>query len=98
MMNRRLQNLQTTGGYIHPNLVDAVNNKLGHLERAEHFCYKCGNQMNETQNDVFECPNCGVKYDVTRNKFKRPHKMFSRNGENQSTTPPPNFDTDDYPF
>lgn len=98
MMKRRLQNLQTTGGYIHPNLVDAVNNKLGHLERAEHFCYKCGSQMTETQNDIFECSNCGIKYDVTKNKFKRPHRQSSKSEQNQSTNPPPNFDTDDYPF
>ena len=79
MMERRLQNLETTGGYIHENLKYAVNRKLGHLERAEHFCYNCGNSMDETSPDIFNCDKCGIEYDLKENKFKRPYKHYSNN-------------------
>jgi cold shock CspA family protein len=74
MLKRRFNNLQTVGGYIHASLTRCVNQKLGHLERAEYFCYQCGNEMNETSNDIFHCNQCNVTYDTTKYKFKRPHK------------------------
>lgn len=73
MLERRLSNLKLTGGYIHDNLVKCVNEKLGHLERGEYFCYKCKSEMTEISNDIFQCSNCNVKYDTTKYKFKRPH-------------------------
>lgn len=73
MLKRRLESLETTGGYIHDNLRRCVNEKLGHLERAEYFCYKCKAEMTEVSNDIFHCLNCNVKYDTTKYKFKRPH-------------------------
>jgi cold shock CspA family protein len=73
MLERRLSNLRLTGGYIHDNLVKCVNEKLGHLERGEYFCYKCKSEMTEISNDIFQCSNCNVKYDTTKYKFKRPH-------------------------
>jgi cold shock CspA family protein len=73
MLERRLSNLKLNGGYIHENLVKCVNEKLGHLERAEYFCYKCKSEMTETSNDTFKCSNCNVNYDTTKYKFKRPH-------------------------
>lgn len=73
MLERRLSNLKLTGGYIHDNLVKCVNEKLGHLERGEYFCYKCRSEMTEISNDIFQCSNCNVKYDTTKYKFKRPH-------------------------
>ena len=74
MLKRRMNNLQTVGGYIHENLKRCVNEKLGHLERAEYFCYQCGNEMDETSTDIFYCHQCNVTYDTTKYKFKRPHK------------------------
>jgi ribosomal protein L37AE/L43A len=73
MLKRRLTNLETTGGYIHDNLRTCVNEKLGH-ERGVYFCYKCKTKMTEKSIDVFQCPNCNVKYDTTKYQFKRPHK------------------------
>jgi len=73
MLERRLSNLKLTGGYIHDNLVKCVNEKLGHLERGEYFCYKCKSEMTEISNDIFQCSNCNVKYDTTKYKLKRPH-------------------------
>src|SRR5690606_22646970 len=92
MMSRRLSNLQTTGGYIHENLRNAVKNKLGHLERAEHYCYQCGEMTDEVGDDVFHCQSCSIQYDVSKNKFKRHHRLK----ENQLTDPPPyDFDQDE---
>lgn len=73
MLERRLSNLNHTGGYIHQNLIKCVNEKLGHLERGEYFCYKCNSEMTETSKDIFECLKCNIKYDTTKYNFKRPH-------------------------
>ncbi len=78
MLNRRLNNLILTGGLIHENLKIAVDEKLGHLERGDYFCYKCGKDMKEEKVDIFYCPNCNVRYDTTRYKFKRLHKYLSK--------------------
>ncbi len=82
MLERRLSNLKLTGGYIHDNLVKCVNEKLGHLERGEYFCYKCKSEMTETSDDIFQCSNCNVKYDTTKYKFKRPHKHNNEESNN----------------
>lgn len=73
MFQRRLSNLELTGGYIHENLIKSVAEKRGHLERADYFCYKCTSSMPEINNQVFECPNCRVSYDTAKYRFKRPH-------------------------
>ncbi|MDR3339981.1 MAG: hypothetical protein LBT25_07840 [Candidatus Symbiothrix sp.] len=78
MLSRRLSNLELTGGYIHPNLRKCVNEKLGHLERAEYFCYKCRGSMKEISTDVFYCNNCYVKYDTTKYKFNRIHRHLQK--------------------
>jgi len=78
MLERRLANLKLTGGYIHSDLVNSVNEKLGHLERGEYFCYKCRSEMTEINNDIFKCSNCNVIYDTTKYKFKRQHKQLKK--------------------
>jgi len=99
MLERRLSNLKLTGGYIHDNLVKCVNEKLGHLERGEYFCYKCKSVMTEISNDIFQCSNCNVKYDTTKYKFKRPHihlrkkKTTTENNGNDNES-----DDFDFPF
>ncbi|MEI7491319.1 MAG: cold shock domain-containing protein [Bacteroidota bacterium] len=94
MLSRRLQNLRTTGGYIHPKLINAVDNKLGHLERAEHFCYKCGELMEELPDDVFRCNDCNISYDVSTNNFKRPHRHITnvKGSTSIDEIPPPEYD------
>lgn len=76
MFKRRLSNLQLNGGYIHGDLKRCVDEKLGHLERAEYFCYKCKNKMNESSENIFHCNQCNVTYDTTKYNFKRPHKQL----------------------
>jgi cold shock CspA family protein len=99
MMSRRLANLQITGGYIHENLKYAVENRLGHLERAQHFCYHCGELMDESGDEIFYCQGCSIQYDVSKNNFKRPHR-HSKIDEKTGFTNLPlnNFDEDDEPF
>ena len=91
MLQRRLTNLQTTGGFIHQNLIKCVNEKLGHLERAEYFCHKCKDEMQEINTDVFFCNKCDVKYHTTKYKIKRPHRHLKTTNTNNGTT---DFDTD----
>ena len=56
----RLSHLKTTGGIISPWLINFVNRDLGHWEKGERFCYKCGNRMQNNGNG-FICPNCDTK-------------------------------------
>jgi ribosomal protein L37AE/L43A len=98
MLERRLSNLKLTGGYIHDNLVKCVNEKLGHLESGEYFCYKCKSEMTEIGSDIFQCLNCNVKYDTTKYKFKRPHihlrkkKTTTEKNGNNNENDDDNFD------
>lgn len=101
MLERRLSNLKLTGSYIHGNLIKCVDEKGRHVERGEYFCYKCKAEMTEVSNDIFQCSNCNVKYDMTKYKFKRPHKHLRQrrattenNGDNNESS-----DSDlDFPF
>lgn len=65
---RRLENLKLTGGYIHPDLILNVEEKNGHLDRKEYYCYKCAGMMKQTEEKKFSCKICEVEYDL--NKFK----------------------------
>lgn len=98
MLSRRLQALRTTGGNSYQNLINAVENKLGHLEKAEHFCYKCGKMMEELPNDIFRCSNCDISYDVSKNKFQRPHRHLTtqKSPIPKDEIPPPELE--DYSF
>ena len=99
MLSRRLENLKTTGGYIHQNLITMVAKKEGHLERAIHFCYKCGGEMTETRNDIFQCDNCNIQYDLTGNKFKRPHRHLNQDqGKHPKIPFQPETDEDKLPY
>lgn len=76
MFKRRLDALQTTGGLLPADLIRKVNNKEGHLERAEYFCHKCGDVMRETNVDIFNCNKCDVTYDTGIFRFKRENKSL----------------------
>lgn len=57
----RLYNLQKTGGIIKKGLVAFVENDLGHWEKEEYYCYKCGNLMKSK-----ECQKCGISYNKNK--------------------------------
>ena len=88
MMGRRLKNLQSTSGSTYQRLKANVSKKVGHRERAKHYCYKCGKLMEEYQNDIFKCDGCNIQIDVSKNNFKRPHRNLPDTLEIQPPTPP----------
>ncbi len=53
----RLSNLRFTGGAISPWLENFVNSDLGHWEKNEFYCYKCGKKLVNG-----ECPDCNTTY------------------------------------
>lgn len=53
----RISNLEMTGGYISDRLVNFVHNNLGHWEKNELYCCKCGKPMTNNQ-----CAECGYEY------------------------------------
>lgn len=59
----RYENLQTTGGKIHPGLLYAIQNKIGHLEQGKRYCSSCGELMNESS-----CV-CGKKYTISAHAY-----------------------------
>lgn len=59
----RINHLHMTGGYISDRLRLFVKNNLGHWEKKEYFCHKCGNPMQLRSDGRHVCLNCGVEYD-----------------------------------
>lgn len=63
---KRIKHLETTGGEISRWLYHFVANNLGHWEKGERFCYKCGSPM-QYQSFAYGygliCNNCKTKYD-----------------------------------
>lgn len=80
MLSRRLNTLNTTGGRIHNALPVKVNEKLGHLERAEFHCFKCSEEMTEVGTELFKCFDCNTEYDLSLYKYEFPHKHLRRPG------------------
>ncbi len=86
LFKRRIDNLKTTGGYIHSSLIHRLNEKQGHLEKAEYYCYKCGGMMAEMSEFVYVCPRCeGVIYDFS--KFKWIGKKWINKGDRRKDYP-----------
>jgi cold shock CspA family protein len=67
--NRRLKNLKKVGGYIHPELIFNVENKNGHLEKKEYYCYKCASMMTEEDSSSYRCTDCNVHYNLKKFKW-----------------------------
>ena len=45
-----------------------ISQKKGHVERAEHFCYSCGERMvwlREIDERLFRCEKCEIEYDTS---------------------------------
>lgn len=57
----RLANLRFNGGAISPWLENFVNSDLGHWEKNEFYCYKCGKKLVDGK-----CPDCDTTYDNKR--------------------------------
>lgn len=65
MFKRRLNNL-SINGQNDSRLGELVVNNEGHLEKAEYFCYKCGQVMEEKSAKKFKCRDCNIEYDLSR--------------------------------
>lgn len=72
IFDRRLQNLRHVGGYIHPELIERVATRAGHLERNEVYCNKCKHKMHDQGNDTYNCtnPSCDNTYDKSRMHYQ----------------------------
>ena len=71
MFKRKIENLETTCGIIHPDLRSKVENSEGHLECAEYYCHSCGEMMTDAGDEKFECLNCNVIYETKQYKIER---------------------------
>ena len=58
---RRISHLQMTGGDISRRLIEFVQYDLGHWEKHEFYCYKCGKPMTNI-NGHYYCADCGSEY------------------------------------
>lgn len=59
--------------------------KLGHLDRAEYFCHRCANKMEERGVDTFVC-SCGNTYETSKYRFQRPHRHLTTEDSNPNST------------
>lgn len=73
-MVQRRDRLHEVGQYIPRGLNQDIKKKVGHLERAQHFCYECGKEMEEKAPKRFHCPDGHVEYDLKEADFDRPHR------------------------
>jgi cold shock CspA family protein len=62
----RISHLHMTGGVVSDRLRTFVEHDLGHWEKHEYFCYKCGNAMQMRSDDHYVCPNCDTEYDHSK--------------------------------
>lgn len=66
MFERRKNNLLKNNLPVHLDLKYKIDNNLGHLEKAEYFCYKCGQWMQELSDTSYQCRDCNVNYDLSK--------------------------------
>lgn len=60
---QRRDNLATLGLPVPQYWRDFLYNRLGHLEKREFYCYKCGGRAMSIGDGKFSCDVCGVTYD-----------------------------------
>lgn len=69
----RISHLHMTGGFVSDRLRTFVEHDLGHWEKHEYFCYKCGNSMQEIKdehgNTFSGCIECNINYDTQSDVF-----------------------------
>jgi len=63
---RRLESLRINGGIQYERLYQLVQIKAGHLEKAEYYCYKCGQFMTEYSRTLYKCSTCNIEYDLSK--------------------------------
>lgn len=58
---QRLYNLHEVGGIVSPWLENFVSNNLGHWEKNERYCYRCGKLMTPSP-EGYACADCNIEY------------------------------------
>lgn len=72
---KRIANLIMTGGDISPRLYNFVQHNLGHWEKNEFYCYKCGKKMEIRNDGSYVCSKCGQAMEKQKNgSLKYIHK------------------------
>lgn len=81
---KRIANkLQSFGKSISSDLRYKIENKVGHLDKREHFCYKCGILMVNEGEEVYECKTCLYEMDLSKYKFNSING-FQKNSDDES--------------
>lgn len=62
-VGQRIANNNEIGIPTNPYLIDFYNRNLGHLEKREFYCWKCGSPMRRIGETLYDCPTCGVGYE-----------------------------------
>ncbi len=66
IFEQRISNCKELGIRPSPSILNLANNKMGHLEKREFYCWKCGVIMENIGGNVYSCPTCGVIYERSR--------------------------------
>lgn len=74
VFERRLKNLQVNGGRQYDTLKELIYRKAGHLEKAEYYCYKCGQFMTEYSSILYKCKDCDIEYN--HKDYTHLHKKY----------------------
>ncbi len=93
MFQRRFNNLKLAGSNIPLNLMQCIEKKLGHRDKEEYFCYRCGDEMNEIRSKIFHCKTCNIDFDTLSYKTKKRSKNSTLINDIES-----NFLEDEMPF
>lgn len=74
MFKNRYDNLIMNKRIVSERLKALVENKAGHYERAEYFCWKDHRKMKEIREEYFSCNICDVYYNTEKYNIKRTNK------------------------
>lgn len=58
----RISHLHMTGGFVSDWTKTFVEQDIGHWEKQEYYCHKCGDLMLVQSNGYHVCPKCGTEY------------------------------------
>ena len=74
---QRIDNCNEIGIRPNPYFIDFINNRRGHLEKREFYCWKCGKLTTHISDSVYECSACGVRYERKKYDFEPNYTTLS---------------------
>ena len=78
-MEQRLNNRRNLGLGPAPFLEDFIRMRLGHLEKREFYCHKCGNLMENNGTSLFVCRTCRTEYNRKHYDYEARYVPSSNN-------------------